>query len=171
MLLTILALLLLGTLPASGYYSCAQPCSNMCCSVPSDSTYVLTTFCDSSTACGPSCYDVTWFSADSQRFGCNANLSVCSGSNCVTVQVIDAGPAAWVEKDAGMAVLDASANVCQQLFGSSSCGWSDGNQVVVTMGDPAVPREPGPFQASEEDLLRMHKYHQKWLASQGHLDW
>ncbi|GAM22692.1 hypothetical protein SAMD00019534_058670, partial [Acytostelium subglobosum LB1] len=177
-------------------YDCADPCyGNMCCSIPSNNQYYLTSFCDESTACGPGCSSTTYFSADSQRFGCGVYLTICatggggtsgssssssgtsgssgtsssgsssggsssggssgsssggssgtsssggSGSSsgtaneedfgnafygtCVKVVTIDAGPNIEVEQEAGMPIIDASPQTCQDLFGSDSCGWSD----------------------------------------------
>eukprot|EP01125_Pyxidicula_operculata_P011291 TRINITY_DN3697_c0_g1_i1.p1 TRINITY_DN3697_c0_g1~~TRINITY_DN3697_c0_g1_i1.p1 ORF type:complete len:182 (-),score=29.37 TRINITY_DN3697_c0_g1_i1:16-519(-) len=147
-------------------YSCAKPCySNMCCSIPSDNLYYLTSFCDESTACGIGCSEVTYFAADSQRFGCRKNLTICSESdrtNCVKVLIIDAGPNISVEREADRAIIDASSAVCQQLFGDSSCGWSDYRSIVATLS-LEDDRPYGPFTATLEEVSQMelltNKYH------------
>lgn len=94
--------------------------------IPSNGAYYLTDFCDSETACGPSCGNCNWYyAADSQRFGCGSTINCCAGSKCVNLQVIDAGPSCSVEDKAGRAVIDASPLTCKALAGWSSCGWSD----------------------------------------------
>ena len=45
--------------------------------------YYLTDFCDQQTACGIPCSARKWFAADSQRFGCKHNLTICRSNNCV----------------------------------------------------------------------------------------
>jgi hypothetical protein len=72
-----------------------------------------------------SCSSQPWYSASSQRYGCGVHLQVVAGSKCVVVLTQDAGPASWVEADAGIAILDASPAVGEYLFGQSSLGWSD----------------------------------------------
>jgi hypothetical protein len=98
------------------------------------STYGLTSFGGSgdcqSVACGGSnsCDLQEWYSASSQRYGCNVHLQVTSATNgkCVVVETEDAGPASWVEADAGIPILDASPAVALYLFGvSGGLGWSD----------------------------------------------
>jgi hypothetical protein len=95
------------------------------------SVYGLTSFggqgdCQS-VACGGSnsCDSQPWYSASSQRYGCGVHLQVQANGSCVVVATLDAGPASWVESDAGIAILDASPAVAQYLFGVSSLGWSD----------------------------------------------
>uniref|UniRef100_A0A6B2LLT8 Uncharacterized protein n=1 Tax=Arcella intermedia TaxID=1963864 RepID=A0A6B2LLT8_9EUKA len=163
-----LAFLALLVALISGQYSCDNPCyGNMCCSIPSDNTYVLTTFCDSSTACGPGCSDYTYFAADSQRFGCGKNLTICAAgtTNCVGAIVIDAGPNISVEEKAGMAIIDASAQVCSDLFGMSSCGWSDGKEIVAYLGNPP---KMGPFVATPEQMRRLVFQHQQAFSQKLH---
>jgi hypothetical protein len=96
-----------------------------------ESVYGLTSFggqgdCQS-VACGGSnsCDSQPWYSASSQRYGCGVRLQVQVNGSCVVVETLDAGPASWVEADAGIAILDASPAVAQYLFGVSSLGWSD----------------------------------------------
>ncbi len=78
-------------------------------------------------ACGGanSCDSQPWYSASSQRYGCGVHLQVQANGKCVVVQTSDAGPASWVESDAGTPILDASPAVAEYLFGVSSLGWSD----------------------------------------------
>jgi hypothetical protein len=97
-----------------------------------ESVYGLTSFGGSgdcqSVACGGSnsCDLQPWYSASSQRYGCNVKLQVTANGKCVVVETMDAGPASFVEADAGIAILDASPAVAQYLFGvSGGLGWSD----------------------------------------------
>jgi hypothetical protein len=78
-------------------------------------------------ACGGSnsCSSQPWYSASSQRYGCGVHLMVQAKGKCVVVKTADAGPASWVESDAGTPILDASPSVAEHLFGVSSLGWSD----------------------------------------------
>jgi len=147
---------------AHAAYTCTKPCSgNMCCSIPSDNLYYLTTFCDATTACGIPCSARPNFAADSQRFGCRKNISICkeSGSPCVKVIVTDAGPNISVEKSAGRPIIDASKSVCQQLFGSSSCGWSDKKGIKATVASDSDGRDYGYFEPTEQEMIEMEKYH------------
>ena len=106
-------------------YEC--DCSQGCCTnIPDDNTYYLTSFCDSEVACGGSCGDcMGWYATSAMRFGCGAQLKCCDDNNCATLEVIDSGPACWVENKAGMPIIDASYSTCQLFTGGSSCGWSD----------------------------------------------
>jgi len=110
-------------------YACSVCDGDMCCNIPSNNRYYLTDFCagypHDQMACGAYCDQAKWFTADRQRFGCNVMLKLCGNGKCVNAQVMDAGPANWVEDDAGMPIIDASPAVCSYLFGYSSCGWSD----------------------------------------------
>jgi len=96
-----------------------------------ESKYGMTVFGGSgdcqSMACGisNSCSSQPWYSASSQRYGCGVHLQVTANGKCVVVQTEDAGPASWVEADAGMPILDSGPQVAQYLFGTSSLGWSD----------------------------------------------
>ncbi len=81
-----------------------------------------------SMACGisNSCSSQPWYSASSQRYGCGVHLQVTApNGKCVVVQTEDAGPASWVESDAGTPILDSGPQVAQYLFGTDSLGWSD----------------------------------------------
>lgn len=119
---------------------CICNSEGMCSNIPSSGDYFLTSFCDSGVACGGfdgNCYE--WYSADSVRFGCGSHISCCaSGKACVSLKVIDAGPACFVEDDAGGPVIDGSYAACQHFTGSSSCGYSDHVRVhCVKTADPA----------------------------------
>jgi len=99
-------------------------------------------------ACGgQSCSSQPWYCASTQRYGCHVNLMLKSpAGKCVVVQTIDAGPAAWVEADAGIAILDSGPQVAQYLFGTNSLGWSDlknnpGKYVVTAT---KTTKSPGP---------------------------
>ena len=103
----------------------------MCTNIPSDHVYYLTSFCDQTTACGPSCGNcMGYYCADKQRFGCNAIINCCRSGSCLNLKVIDAGPACTYEKKAGKPIIDASYSACQKWTGSTSCGWSD--RIAVT---------------------------------------
>lgn len=119
--------------------------SGMCSDIPSDNKYYLTSFCDSSVACGSfsgNCNE--YYSADYSRFGCNSVskrhiicllniallflfavchiVSCCQGSNCVNLKVIDGGPGCSVEDSAHKQIVDASYSTCKHFTGSTSCG-------------------------------------------------
>ena len=99
---------------------------NMCTNIPADNNFYLTSFCDSSVACGAfsgNCNE--YYSADYSRFGCNSVISCCQGSDCLNLKVIDGGPSCDVENKAGKPVIDASYSTCKHFTGSTSCGWSD----------------------------------------------
>jgi len=94
--------------------------------------YGMTVFGDAasgdcqSVACGGnSCTGQQWYCASSQRYGCHVSLQLTANGKCVVVQTIDAGPAAWVEADAGISILDSGPSVAKYLFGTTSLGWSD----------------------------------------------
>jgi hypothetical protein len=99
-------------------------------------------------ACGGanSCDSQPWYSASSQRYGCNVHLQVTAGGKCVVVETQDAGPASWVESDAGIAILDAGPQVAQYLFGTNSIGWSDikasPGKYVVQVSTTSAPLGP-----------------------------
>eukprot|EP01116_Phalansterium_solitarium_P011219 TRINITY_DN2683_c0_g1_i1.p1 TRINITY_DN2683_c0_g1~~TRINITY_DN2683_c0_g1_i1.p1 ORF type:complete len:322 (+),score=106.59 TRINITY_DN2683_c0_g1_i1:52-1017(+) len=138
--------------------TCVSCYSDMCCNIPCNNEYVLTSFCNGETgpmACGGTCQapKSQWFTADKQRFGCNTVLNVCAGGQCIKGMALDAGPGASVEKRAGMPVLDAYFGFCQSLFGQSSCGWSDHHVVTVT---PNTDNRPfGPFTPTPEEYERI----------------
>jgi len=166
---SVLAVVLALICLTKSQYSCDNPCyGNMCCSIPDDNLYILTSFCDQQTACGVPCSALTYFSADSQRFGCGQNLTIClpGSSTCVGVQVIDAGPNIRVEQNANSPVIDASSQVCQDLFSQSSCGWSDGEQVSAIMANPP---KMGLFTATPEEMARMILEHRSRVAKKPRL--
>jgi len=145
------ALLLIALFGAALAYTCTE-CEGMCCNIPSNNRYYLTDFCagypHDETSCGEYCDQYTWFTADRQRFGCNVNLKICGNGKCCNARVIDAGPADWVEQDAGMPIVDASPQVCSYLFGYSSCGWSDRLLITATVTDEV---ELGPVKVTPEE--------------------
>ena len=124
-LIALLALALGALAQNQTDYTCT--CKSGCCTnIPSDGNYYLTSFCDKTTACGQSCGNCQgWYATSAMRFGCNRQLKCCRGSDCVTLKVIDSGPACWVENNAGRAIIDASYSTCKHFTGSNSCGWSD----------------------------------------------
>eukprot|EP01132_Coremiostelium_polycephalum_P003942 gene3942-4924_t len=165
--LSLFALLLIAGIAAG--YSCDRQCyGNMCCSTAPGNSYYLTSFCDSEVACGsaPSCS--SYFTADSQRFGCGKYLNICSGNGCVKAKVVDAGPNIWVEQKAGRAIIDASPPVCRDLFGSSSCGWSDRYSITAVVASSLDSRPLGPFNATDSELVQMvldHEYEMERCAA------
>ena len=66
-----------------------------------------------------------WYVASSQRYGCNKHLMITANGKCAVARTADAGPASFVESNAGIAVLDASPALGRYFFGESSLGWSD----------------------------------------------
>ncbi|EFA75038.1 lysozyme [Heterostelium album PN500] len=164
--------LVLSVILATTYagYTCPKPCyGNMCCSIPSDNQYYLTDFCGSQSACGPipSCSGGKYFTADAQRFGCSKYLNVCRNSNkkCIKAQVIDSGPAMWVEQNAGRAIIDGSPQLCKDLFGASSCGWSDKFSITATIASAKDTRPLGPFNVTDAEFAQMLVDHKVELES------
>jgi len=146
----------------------------MCCNIPSNHQYYLTDFCSGyphdQTSCGNYCNDYLYFTADRQRFGCGGYLNVCGRGKCVKAKVIDAGPADWVEKDAGMPIIDASPDVCKSITGSSSCGWSD--RILITAVPTSVKddSELGPWNVTEEEYNQIvgegQRLYDEWIKNQ-----
>ncbi|EAL69841.1 hypothetical protein DDB_G0275121 [Dictyostelium discoideum AX4] len=161
-------LLILSIIVGLAYgYSCPKPCyGNMCCSTSPDHKYYLTDFCGSTSACGPkpSCSGKLYFTADSQRFGCGKHLNLCRGKKCVKAKVYDAGPAEWVEKDAGKMIIDASPTICHELTGGSSCGWSDKFEITATVTSLTDSRPLGPFNVTEEEMDQLFIDHEIAMA-------
>ncbi len=105
--------------------------SGMCSDIPANNQYYLTSFCDSSVACGTfsgNCNE--YYCADYKRFGCGSIVSCCVGTDCLNLKVIDGGPGCTVEDSAKKQVVDASYSACKHFTGSTSCGWSD--KILVT---------------------------------------
>jgi hypothetical protein len=93
---------------------------------------------------GPACErHINWYVADQDRFGCGAHLRVTNPSNgkSAVVEVIDGGPACWVENDAGNGIVDMSTRVAMHLFGSE-VGWSDKAKIHVVEVDRSIPLGP-----------------------------
>ena len=114
----------------------------LCCNIPADNLYVLTSFTGGeSMACGGNATGDWYYSTSWVRWYCDAKLRITNPEtgDCVVVQVADAGPASWVEDSAGMPIIDASTLVCEDLFGTSSCGWSDGFVVEAIQVDDDTP--------------------------------
>jgi hypothetical protein len=125
-----------------------DPCASfdyLCCNIPANDMYYLTSFDGGeSMACGGYADGVSYYATSWVRFGCGAKLAITNPANglCVVVAVKDAGPADWVEEAAGGPIIDASTRVCRDLFGSSSCGWSD--QLAVEVVEVADGTPTGP---------------------------
>jgi uncharacterized membrane protein YgcG len=83
-------------------------------------------------ACGGDSGSESFYAASSQRYGCGTHLKlVASNGKCAVVSTQDVGPAAWVEDNAGMPVMDVDPAVAEHLFGTSSIGW----QTLANTGD------------------------------------
>jgi len=147
---------LFGFISIAFAYNCQVCDGDMCCNQPSDGNYYLTSFCDGGghTSCGDSCSSYTYFTADRQRFGCHVNLDLCRKGKCLTAIVTDAGPANWVENDAGGPIIDASPQVCSYLTGGSSCGWSDHFVIHVTPSDNKVLGPRNLTQAEYDKIIQ-----------------
>jgi hypothetical protein len=114
---------------------------------PNDSCYLGTP------ACGGKVVDGKWwYSTGAYSFGCNSKLKLCANGKCAVVNVVDNGPASWVEAKAQATcggtgyIIDASPVVSQHLFGTSSAGWSDCLAIQVETVDASTP--DGPYTAS-----------------------
>lgn len=93
---------------------------------------------------GPQCErHINWYVADQDRFGCGAHLRITNPANgkSAVVEVIDGGPACWVENDAGNGIVDMSTRVALHLFGSE-VGWSDKAKIHVVEVDRSIPLGP-----------------------------
>lgn len=139
---------------------------------PSDSRYYITSFgCwtdangkergDGADNCHPACeaearslcgsglsWDdcerkIRWYTADSDRFGCGAKLSVKNPANGKTVIVaaIDRGPNCRIEKTVKHAVLDLSMEASIFLFGGQR-GVGDRAAVIVEPVGASTPLGP-----------------------------
>jgi uncharacterized membrane protein YgcG len=79
-----------------------------------------------SVACGGNSRTIDqWYVASSQRYGCHKHLKLTANGKCAVVATADAGPASWVEANAGVPILDSSPTVGNYFFGDGSLGWSD----------------------------------------------
>jgi hypothetical protein len=98
----------------------------------------------SSSMTGKACEkSITWFSADKNRFGCASKIRVTNPDNgrSAVLMVIDAGPACWVEDEAGTGVLDMSYRATEYLFGES-LGVVDNEKVHVVEVSADTPLGP-----------------------------
>lgn len=124
---------------------------------PSDDLYYLTSFGGGSdtqrVACGGRVADGLWYYlADSWRFGCGARVRITNPQNgaSVVAQVIDVGPACWVEERAGGPIIDASPLVARHLFGHPMVGWSDRK---IVRAEPVAGDTPlGPVGSGSSQL-------------------
>jgi hypothetical protein len=117
--------------------------------------YFLTSYgapgdaCTGTPACGGKPVDGTWYYATGAfTFGCHTRLRLEANGKCVVVEVVDNGPAAWVEQKAASKcggtgyIIDASPLVSKHLFGSKSAGWSDCFAIKVTPVAASTPTGP-----------------------------
>lgn len=149
-----LFLVAFATLIGESFGCVSGSCKNgMCSDIPSDNMYYLTSFCDSSVACGSfsgNCNE--YYAADYSRFGCGSIISCCQGSDCLNLKVIDGGPGCSVEDSAHKQIVDASYSTCKHFTGSTSCGWSDKISVkCVKVSSATVQDTLGPD--GQETLL------------------
>lgn len=149
---SVVSLLLVSSFPAvSGQSGGCQGRVNVgsvcaCSYKPADGKYYLTSFDDGhgagSCSCG-SCHMLgAYFLANRSRWPCGTRIKICRGSKCVVAGVTDFGPGCSVEDRAGGPVIDASIPVCQHLFGTTSCGWSDRYGVTATVVSSSTPFGP-----------------------------
>jgi hypothetical protein len=119
----------------------------LCCNVPDNNMYFLTSFDGGeSMACGGNADGRSYYATSWVRWHCGAKLQIRNPATneCVVVEVKDAGPADWVEENAGGPVIDASTQVCRDLFGSESCGWSDQLTIEAIDVPDTTPTGPAP---------------------------
>ncbi len=93
---------------------------------------------------GPACErHINWYAADRDRFGCGARIRVTNPDNgkSAIVEVIDGGPACFVEQNAHTGVVDLSNAVAHYLFGGE-VGWSDMQKIHVVEVAPSTPLGP-----------------------------
>jgi hypothetical protein len=107
------------------------------------------TYSTGTPACGGKPVDGKWYySTGAYTFGCHSKLRLEANGKCVVVEVVDNGPAAWVEAKAkgkcgGTGyIIDASPLVAEHLFGSKSAGWSDCFEIAVTPVDASTAAGP-----------------------------
>jgi len=145
-LVAFIALVIVRVESQSG--GCQGRTSGVCaCSYrPPDGKYFLTAFDDGARcSCGSCSMLGAYFLADRSRFGCGTRVKMCrqdQPSRCVVAGVTDFGPACWVEDKAGGPIIDASKPVCQHLFGTTSCGWSDHYRITATVVSSSTPFGP-----------------------------
>ncbi len=112
-------------------------------SIPSDDTYVLTTFGGpgdmQSMSCGGKANGTGWYAASRQRYGCGSHLMVQANGKCVVLDAMDYGPDVCVETAAHSPILDVSPAAAKVLYNSSSAGWSDHFEVTVTEVAASTP--------------------------------
>lgn len=86
---------------------------------------------------------ITWFTADRNRFGCGNKVRVTNPATgkAAVLQVIDAGPACWVEDQADTGVLDMSYRATEYLFGGA-VGVSEKEMVHVVEVSADTPLGP-----------------------------
>lgn len=115
-----------------------------CYGGPSDSSAYLGT-----PACGGKKVNGNWwYSTGAYSFGCNAKLELSANGKCTVVEVVDNGPAGWVETKAAKTcggtgyIIDASPLVTKYLYGMSCAGFSDCVKIKVRPVDKSTPAGP-----------------------------
>ncbi len=115
-----------------------------CYGGPSDSCYMGTPACGGKKVDGK-----WWYATGAYSFGCHAKLELRANGKCVVVEVVDNGPAGWVESKAAAKcggtgyIIDASPLVTKHLFGLSCAGWSDCKKIQVRKVASSTPTGPG----------------------------
>jgi MYXO-CTERM domain-containing protein len=118
--------------------------------IPADGIYYITTFGGGADTQGMACggtADGTWaYVADEARYGCGAKLLIEGNGKACIGEVADCGPNRCVEEAAcycscggHFPILDASPLITQYLFGITGSGWSDKQEVTVTLVDGSTP--------------------------------
>jgi len=114
-----------------------------CAGKPSDGRYFLTSFDDHATCSCGHCHRLgPYFLANRSRWPCGTRIKICRDTKCVVAGVTDFGPGCSVETRAGGPVIDASKPVCQHLFGTTSCGWSDHYRITAEVVSGSTPFGP-----------------------------
>ena len=100
-------------------------------------------------ACGGKVVDgAWWYSTGAWSFGCHAKLELRANGKCAVVEVVDNGPAGWVEQQAAAKcggtgyIIDASPLVTKHLFGLGCAGWSDCKAIQVRPVAKSTPTGP-----------------------------
>jgi len=69
-----------------------------------------------------------------------------------------------LKKNAGRAVIDASKQVCQTLFSSSSCGYSEHKGIKALISSELDSHDYGYFEATPEEMIEMEKYSNRVMS-------
>jgi hypothetical protein len=149
--LTFLSLLTLHCSSQAGEGELGQNSAAVSVDNDQHATYGITVFGkngdEQPLACGGHSESESFYAASSQRYGCGVHLKiVAKNGKCAVVSTQDVGPAAWVEDNAGMPILDVDPAVSEHFWGISSIGWSmlasSGDTYTVTSSVTSLPVGP-----------------------------